>query len=297
MSTTISCGLLVGLGITQNERLTRFLQMLRWEEERTVIKNLKGDDTQLFLDFAQQLLDGVFPRSLEPTCYRKACKLVDDLCGTARKFPTALFVTEGAVYHKLASGEAFGYLDLLCAGRPLLAVVFDIPLFYLPRALFLPVIALLVKRNNHEIPPEVGAANISIDSRVRIRFSRITGTELFRSEKLQKDSTVYTPRVRDSSIILIDDEGNAKLADFGLAGFINATTTESHGSQPSPRTEPGAKCSNQSSQFELSHGHDGRNDASQDGGYIVISKIQHGEQTGDLLRGQCPAKALSRLAG
>ncbi|KAF8189091.1 kinase-like domain-containing protein [Mycena galopus ATCC 62051] len=272
MSTTSSCGLLIGLGLTQSERMTRFLQMLRSDEEPMVIKNLKGDDTQLFIDFAQQLLDGAFPRSLEPDLYRKACKLVDDLCGTACKLPTALFVTEGTLNHKLVDGGGFSDI-FICEKHS------GLPQFAGPVALkrlrhigdadpsvsykALSREALACRRLRHpsvleflgidnktfpephfcllspflqngtimQYRQKLGPANIFIDSRI---LEIAEGLQYAHSESLVHGDL-------HPGNILIDDEGHAKLADFGLATFINATTTESHGSKSSPKTGPGAE--------------------------------------------------------
>lgn len=40
-------------------------------------------------------LEGCFPRPAENVLYRKACKLVDDLCGATKRLPGALFVAAG----------------------------------------------------------------------------------------------------------------------------------------------------------------------------------------------------------
>ncbi|KAJ7834391.1 kinase-like domain-containing protein [Mycena olivaceomarginata] len=268
MSTFGCCTPSFLLGDTPSDRMNRLLDILRSDEEVKVIKQLTGPDAQRFLDSAQEVLEleGCFPRPAENVLYRKACKLVDDLCGATKRLPGALFVAAGmlefpnvlthggqsdiylcerhrglpgfpgrVVLKRLRiEGERYKELcrETLACRRlhhPSVLEFLGIDDKTFPEPYKCLISPYLQNGTIMEYRKKKGAANIRLLTRI---LEIAEGLDYIHGESLVHGDL-------HPGNILIDDEEHVKITDFGLATFLNATTTEYGGSKSSTITPGG----------------------------------------------------------
>ncbi|KAJ6492118.1 kinase-like domain-containing protein, partial [Mycena sanguinolenta] len=263
MSTPSLSSGLFRLEDSQNDRMICLMQILQSPDEIQAIKKLTGADAQTLIDSVHELLeleDGIL-HSSENGLYRKACKLIDDLCARAHKLPAALLVTKGAskweqepyagvcptIYScerhdglpdfpgrvlvkrlRCFNPDENNYKKLcrealacrrLCHPHILEFLGLDNKTFGQAHMCLLS--PFLKNGTIEKYRDEMGPNNISL----AIRMFEIT-------EGLKYRSLVHGDLHPGN--ILIDNDGRIKLADFGLAVFVNATTTESMGSRTTP---------------------------------------------------------------